>query len=166
MYITEEFVKQYEPMVHARVHSRLKKKGLVNTDLLETIPPLVWERVLKSDNYDTSKGALSTWLYYIIESVISNEIKKKAVSQDALDHSLPLEVANNVIGVEDAGDAKDELTRVFAAAELTRRDEGIMRDIHLEGYTYEETADRHGMGLEAVKKVAYRAMKALRDTVG
>jgi len=114
-------------------------------------------------SYDVKRGPFTTWLGWVTKSVVSNAAKKKARSEDALDHAVGLEVAANVIGEEDAGDARDELARVFQAAELSRRDEGIMRDIYLEGYTYEEVADRHGMGLEAVKKLVYRAMKVLRE---
>ena len=159
--VDNEFIKKYDKLIK----HMLVKLGVDSQDIHD-MSVLVYERLMSHWTYNEERGSFNTWLGYVVRSVVSNHRQKKARSHDALDHSLPLEVASNVIGDEDAGDAKDELTRIFEAAELTRRDEGIMRDIYLEGHTYEEAADRHGMGLEAVKSVVYRAMKALRLAAG
>lgn len=159
--IDNEFIKKHNSLIR-----KLIRAYGVDAQDVDDMSVLVYERLMSHYTYDEERGPFNTWLGWVVRSVLSNERKKTQRSHDALDHSLPLEVASNVIGAEDAGDAKDELARVFAAAELTRRDEGIMRDIYLEGHTYEEAADRHGMGLEAVKKVVYRAMKALRLAAG
>lgn len=161
MYIDDKFVKEYGGLVKDLL-LRAKLQG----EAFDRCWAAVWVRVLASDNYDAEKASISTWLWYVARSAIGNELKKMNRSTDALDHAtLSLEDANNYIGPEDAGTDADELDRIFKGARLSERDEAIMRDIHLEEMTYEEAAEKYSMELEAVKKVAYRAMMALRDTV-
>lgn len=154
----DNFIKQYRRLIR----QLLSKAGVGEFDL-DDFETLVYERLLRSWSYDPDRGPFNTWLGWVIRSVVSNERKRVSRSEDALDHAVDLEVAANVIGAEDAGEAKDELARIINAAGLVPRDEAILRDIHLKGFTYEETAERHGMTLEAVKKVASRTMQALRE---
>lgn len=162
MKVDNDFVKQYGPLIR----DRIRAQRVVPEEDVSDMESLVYIRLTSHPSYDSHRGPFTTWLGWVVKSVVSNEVKKKVRSTDALDHAVDLQAAANVIGAEDAGTAKDELTRIFKAAELTRRDEGIIRDIHLEGYTYEEAAERAGMTLEAVKKVVYRAMSALRSAAG
>lgn len=169
MDITDDFVDQYSNMVNARVHARLKREpDLYDADLEPVITSAVWERVLRTDNYDEDKGAVSTWLFYIIESVISNEIKKYKRSEDALDnYAQPLETAHNVIGAEDAGTAGDELTRLLDHAMrqnlVHARDVRILKDKHLGGYTAEELAKRYDLEVSTIYSILRDTMQALRE---
>lgn len=161
MKVDEEFVRQYKYLIRDRI--RAAGVGKRNVDELES---LVYERLLGHMTWDESRGKFTTWLGWVVRSVVWNWRKKKERSEDIMDADLlPLHEVN-VIGAEDAGDAKDELERIFTAAELTRRDEGIMRAVYLEGLTYEEAAEEFGLGFEAVKKVITKSMKALRKVAG
>ena len=161
MNIDDKFIEKYGGLITKLV----TKSGAKGADF-DRLKAAVWFRVMESDNYDESKGKISTWLWYIGRSAIGNEMKKMSRSQDALDHTeLSLEDANNVIGDEDAGTDLDELDRIFKSSGISLRDEGIVRDVYLRQMTYEEAAISNGIELEAVKKVMYRAMKALRAAV-
>jgi RNA polymerase sigma factor (sigma-70 family) len=156
--IDDEFFKKYSHLIADRVH----KEGVPKHEVDEYVG-LVYERLLSNFSYDPERGKLTTWLGWVVKSVVSNERKRQGRSQDALDHSVGLEAANTVIGAEDAGTVRDELERVFAAAGLSDRDERIVRDFHLEGYSAIEIARKRDMGVHAVQKILVRAMKALRD---
>ena len=161
MHIDDKFIKQYDSLV-----VKLVKKARVHGDDFDRIKAAVWLRVMESDNYDESKGKISTWLWFVGRSAIGNELKKMSRSQDALDHiDLSLEDVSNVIGDEDAGTNLDELDRIFNSSGVSERDERIVKDIYLREMTYAEAAISNGIELEAVKKVMYRAMKALREAV-
>ena len=158
MNIDNDFVKQYARLVMDRITRRTHH----DPDLTDTCYAKVWERVMQSDNYDEDKGAVSTWLYYIVESVVSNEQKKRARSKDALDHAVDLDAGNNVIGAEDAGTAEDELTRLFRNAQVSPQHMRIFKSYHLEDMSRREIAVRYGLPEETVKSILARTMKTLR----
>ena len=159
MDIDDEFVKKYDGLV-----TKLVKQSRFSGEDFDRLKAAVWIRVIQSNNYNPDKGKVSTWLWYVGRSAIGNELKLMNRSQDALDHSsLTLEAASNVIGSEDAGTDRDELDRLFASSTVSQRDESIVKDIPLRGMTYEEAAEKHGLNFQAVKKVVFRTMKALRQ---
>ena len=147
MNIDDEFFKKYSHLIADRVH----KEGVPKHEVDEYVG-LVYERLLSNFSYDPERGKLTTWLGWVVKSVVSNERKRQGRSQDALDHAVGLEAANT-----------DELERVFTAAGLSDRDERVVRDFHLEGYSAIEIARKRDMSVHAVQKVLVRAMKALRD---
>lgn len=158
MQIDDEFVKEYDGLICDRI-----AKSKINQDLFDEVRALVYRRILESDNYDPDKGALSTWIYMICRSVISNTYKKHQASKDALDQNcVDLEAAKNRIGDEDAGDPADELSRIFKATNVSTRDKNITRDVYLDGYTALEVAQKYRMTHHAVQKVLVRTLKALR----
>ena len=158
MYIDNKFVEKYDGLINAR----LERAG-IHGDAFTDIKGKIYERIMTSNSYDPDRGKITTWLWNICRSVISNEVKKNSRSQDVLDHpTLNLDEAYSVIGPEDAGTIQDELSRLFEASDMSYRDEAIVRDVYLEEYTYQQVADKNGMSLEAVKKVITRAMQALR----
>lgn len=159
MYIDNKFVEKYDGMI---THC-LNKAG-VRGDRFDDIKSKVYERIIEAENYDESKGKISTWLWYVIRSVISNEKKRASRSKDALDQeSVSIKEAEWVVGVEDAGTAEDELNRLFRGAPISKRDESILKDFYLEDYSAQECADRYNMEVRAVQQVIYRSMKALRQ---
>ena len=162
MYIDNKFVEKYDHLVD----DLLRKAKIPKGETYDALKGEVWIRVMNADNYDKSKGKVSTWLWYLGRSVIGNELKKMKRSQDALDHvDTDLSGAANVIGAEDAGTARDELGRMFKASKVSKRDESIFRDIHLNQLSYKEAEIKYSIGTEAVKKVMYRVMQAMRHVV-
>lgn len=161
MNIDDEFIKEYDGLV-----TKLVRKTGAQGDDFDRLKAAVWLRVMESGNYDESKGKISTWLWFVGRSAIGNELKKLNRSQDALDHvDLSLEDASNIIGEEDAGTDYDELDRIIKSSGISQRDQRIVKDVYLLEMTYAQVATNHGIELEAIKKVMYRAMKALRQSV-
>ncbi len=159
--VNDGFVKKYDSLISSRV----RRAGFYG-DRFDHIKSKIYERILSSNSYDPNKGKVTTWLWNVCRSVISNEVKKHVRSQDAMDHpSLSLDDANNVIGEGDAGTAKDEVARIMSKAKLAPRDESIIRDYHMIGMTAPEIAELYDMETRTVEQVIYRAMKALRQVV-
>lgn len=157
MKIDEKFYTDYDRLIRKLIRDRVRE------DEVDEYVGLVYERLLAHPSYDEERGPFNTWLGWVVKSVISNEQKRLDRSQDVLDHAEPLEAAASMIGAEDAGTAKDELERVFAAARLSERDERIVRSFHIQGYTADEVAKHMGMEAKAVRQVLFRAMQALRE---
>ena len=160
MYVDDEFVRKYDKLIADRIN-----RAKVPEDKFDEVRAEIYRRILSSDNYDPEKGAVSTWVHMICRSVISNMARKQAASRDALDHATDLGVARNKIGREDAGELSDELKRIFEVTNLSIRDINIVKDVHLNGYTMLEAAEKYRMKYYAVQKVVSRALKALRNAV-
>ena len=159
MYIDNDFVQKYDHLIKSRLDA-----ANLTIDQFDNFKSKIYERILESDNYDPNRGALTTWLYNICRSVISNELKKEGRSQDALDQEvLDLDSIHNKIGPEDAGDPRDEIDRLFKSITVSPRDEEIMRAVHLQGATPEEIAQEYELKITAVYKILARTMKALRQ---
>jgi len=159
MDINDDFVRQYDGLIT----SNLQRAG-VRGERFDELKAKVYERILTSDNYNPDKGKMTTWLWYIIRSVIRNEGKKLSRSKDALDQvTVDLDSASSVIGPEDAGTAGDELRRLFQKAQISPRDKQMVERYHLEEYTMRELAVMYSIPLRTTEQIIYRAMKALRQ---
>lgn len=162
MQVDGEFVKEYGRLLE----TRLLAEGVARHDIQDYMG-LVYERLLTNFSYDEERGPLTTWLGWVVKSVVSNQRKKESRSQDALDHSIDLDAANNTIGAEDAGEAKDELNRILYCASSTGlvsdRDVSIFKAHHLGGHTSEELSKRYNITSRSIEDIVYRTMKALRE---
>lgn len=158
MHIDNKFVKKYDGLIKDRLN-RLGVRG----EEFDEIREKIYERILSSDSYDPLRGKISTWLWQVIRSVVSNERKKASRSTDALDHDLlSLDEATHFVGPEDAGTARDEIFRLIEAADIVPRDKKMFLDFHLNGYTSKDLARRHKMNQRTVEQILFRTMKALR----
>lgn len=159
MNIDTEFVKQYDGMI-THILLRAGARG----ERFDTIKSKVYERLLGSENYDPTKGKISTWLWYVVRSVIRNETKLQHRSKDALDQECaPIEEAYNVVGHEDAGTAGDEIDRMLRRAPISQRDREIFEKFHLEAYRAKELARDYDLSLRTVEQILYRVMQTLRS---
>lgn len=163
MYIDDSFVQKYD----ALITDRLIKNGLGrNSELFDEIKGKVYERILRSNNFDPKKGSISTWLWNICRSVISNELKRKRRSQDAMDHDpADIDELTHFVGQDDAGTAKDEVDRVLRNSGLSQRDQSIVKSYWLDEMQISEVADKYSLEQRAAEQVIFRAMKALRKSV-
>ena len=158
MKIDNKFIEEYDGLII----ERLVTAGLYG-ERQDNMKSKVYERILRSENYDPEKGELSTWLWQVVRSVLSNEFRKKRDSKDAMDNQcLTIEETGAIIGHEDAGTAADELDRIFEEAQLSERDESMMRDFYLDNCSREDLERIYGMKDRAVEQVIYRSMKKLR----
>lgn len=160
MYIDNKFVSKYDGLINDRI-----KKASLPPQLHDTIKAKIYERILSSNNYDPNKSKLTTWLWKICASVISNEKVNLSRSKDIMDHEyLSIDQVTNLIGQEDAGDTLDEIDRIFKATVLSSRDKKIVRMYYLEEWTAKELSLMFGLEVRNVEKIIERAMKALRQT--
>ena len=157
--IDDNFVKQYDGLIK----ERLTRLGIRDPDEFDDLHNKVYERLMTSSAYDPKRGKVSTWLWTICRSVVSNERKKASRSQDVLDQdTVDLQSASSIIGQEDAGTARDEIDRLLSASGLSPRDQRMVIAYHINGLTMQELADKYGLTLRATEQVVYRSMKALR----
>ena len=158
MKIDNKFIEEYDGLII----ERLVTAGLYG-ERQDNMKSKVYERILRSENYDPEKGELSTWLWQVVRSVLSNEFRKKRDSKDVMDNKcLTIEETGAIIGHEDAGTAADELDRIFEEAQLSERDESMMRDFYLDNCSRKDLERIYGMKDRAVEQVIYRSMKKLR----
>ena len=161
MDIDNEFVEKYGALITERID-----RAGISGEFHSHVTAKIYERIITSNSYDPDRGKISTWLWQVCRSVISNEVKKQGRSQDAMDHNpIALEDANNIIGVEDAGDAAAELDRLFKNVGLSARDIAIVKAVKLHEIPPQDLADEFDLGVRAVEQIVYRAMKALKAEV-
>jgi len=169
--IDDKFVKKYDKVIYKAIR-RMK----IHPRAVEEIHFLVYERLMKHNNYNPDKAKVTTWLNLIVRSVVSNSTRKLRDSMDVHDRPDVREVKGedildegvtdiatqtHVIGDEDAGTARDELNRVIKASVLSKRDKQLVEDVFIQGYTQNEAAEVHSMTREAVGKALSRAMKVM-----
>lgn len=159
--VDDIFVERWDGLIMSRL-----KAEKVEQKYLDDVKTMVWMRLIEHPSYDPKRGTFTTWLGWVVKSVVSNETKKRNRSKDALDQTdgMALEEASSHIGAEDAGTAADELARVFrTTTSISARDKQIVEDIHLGGMSYQMVATKYGMKVKNVDLILSRAMKALRD---
>ena len=158
MNIDEEFVRQFDPLIR----HILKVDLHIPVSKIDEFTSEVYVRLLSHPTYDNERGPFTTWLKYVIRSVSGHKIEKENRSTDALDQACDLDAANNVIGVEDAGTAADELARIFSTCKVSLFHLEVFQEYHLSDYTRKEIAERYNLPEETVKSILTRVMKALR----
>lgn len=157
--VDDAFVKRWDSFIMSRLRA-----AKVQQAYIEDTKTAVYMRLLNSFSYDPDRGPFSTWLGWVIRSVVSNETKKRIHGSDALDQldNMELAEAGNIIGQEDAGTPADELDRVFSRTILSKRDKQMVRDKHLKGLTQRELSEKYGLSEGSIEVTLVRAMKALR----
>ena len=76
--IDDTFVRQYQGLIARQI----AKTGVTDWGELNDIMSDVFIRITENNNYDESKGAVTTWLTYVTRSVLGNHFRKKV--QDPL----------------------------------------------------------------------------------
>lgn len=158
MKVDNEFVKKYDSLIR----HILKEDLHIPVSKIDEFTSEVYMRLLSHPSYDEERGPFTTWLKYVIRSVSGHKIEKENRSRDALDNSIDLDSAHNIIGQEDAGTVEDELDRVFNATQVSPQHLEVFKSYHLEGSTRKEIAERFDLPEETVKSILTRVMKALR----
>lgn len=159
--IDDAFVRQYDKWVT----NALIRMGVVGDDT-DDYRALVYERLLEHNNYDPTKGKVTTWLNSVVRSVVSNERKKESRSQDIMDQNpVSLESVSGYIGAEDAGDARHQIDQIMRPLPISQRDREIFLKVHLKGMSHEEVGEEYGLSRMAAAKVCSRVMKLAQQSV-
>lgn len=168
----EEFVNLYETnksLVKACVYPKIYDKSMV-----EDVVQEVWLKVWKQkDNYTQDRGAISTWLTMIAESVVSSYLRTRVENQpdlvmdsqltppvldDPEDHPTsgswieetiesPYNTAADVEGL-------DQL--VFAGSTLSEQEAAVFNLIYWHGLSYEAVAKKFDIEVSSIGPVVTR----------
>jgi len=154
--IDNQFVADYNKWIIEGI----RRMGIRDHDAIDEYRWLVYERLLSHNNYDETKGKVTTWLNSVVRSVVSNQAKKLSRSEDVLDQTdrLGLDDAGSYFGNEDAGDTRDEIDRILGAVVASKRDKDIFLEVMLAERGRKEVAEEFGVGVEVVNKVVTRTL--------
>lgn len=159
-----QLVRELRPRVYG-YFVRLVRNRTEAEDLAQE----VFLRLFRSRISYKPKARLSTWVYHITQNVARNALRSQRrrptlpvdfsradelfLSAPEVPPSLPLE--------------RDELAQLVRAAvgELADRQRVAVTLHQLEGWTYNEVADRLGMSPKAAKSLLYRARNQLREAL-
>jgi RNA polymerase sigma factor (sigma-70 family) len=159
MKVDNKFVKEFDSMIR----KTLLRTGIYKHNI-EDVLPLVYERIIKHDNYDSEKGPLKGWIWMVTQSTARNVMVTKGRSKDVLDQqTLGLEEVKHVFSDSNV-DVEIELRDILRKAPISPRDKRLIKLVHLNGYTHKEAGKIEGISKEAASIALFRAMKALKDS--
>ena len=111
------------------------------------------------DTYDPTRASLSTWLYAITRSAVTDHYRTRRVHveyEDYMDTAAPAE--------EDEDDLLDCLADALLGLKARERDLIILH--YYKGHTLKKTAELMDMSYINAKVVHKKALSALRATMG
>lgn len=159
MDINNKFIKQYKDLIYSLIH----KAGVKDTESINKLFSNIIIRMIEHNNYDEDLSSPSTWITLVSRSEISNYIRARGNSKDALDQTiLPIHVANN----KSTGSEGDELTireliNRIKHSRIKPQWKHILIEKHYVGKTNREISEEMGLSYHNVRKIAVRALKQL-----
>lgn len=143
-----------------RVYSFLYFRVGGNKALAEDLTQDVFLKALNAfESYDPSIST-SSWIFTIARNHLINQLQKTRPSVD-LD-----EIENTIWDAEDWTDKLalnyDQKRLWSAIQQLPDEDATLVRLKHLEGWSYDDIAEKVGKNAGALRVQSYRALKALR----
>lgn len=161
MDIDNKFIEEYKNLIY----DLIRKATIKDKETTDEIFSLVIIRLIKHNNYDEEKAAISTWLTLVTRSVIGNYLKSKARSKDAMDQTkVPL--------VSLTGRRSSQLTDRLAIkdilkySKLTDQQQQILIMKYIYGDSYLEISKTLNLNFEQTRKIAHRAIKQLEKRYG
>lgn len=132
----------------------------MSEDVLQIVLLKIWE---KSNHFDSSKGALFTWLVSISRNAAIDKTRSK-------DFRLSQESRQGVevVSISNAITADDKLEQMFAKQLIEQLPEQQLKLINMsyfEGYTHKEIAGKLDIPLGTVKTRIRLAIKHLRSII-
>ena len=110
---------------------------------------------LKRATYDP-RFAFTPWLFAIARYKLVDHFRRAGARV-----SVPLEDAGVILAAESAEEGVVRRDVDTLLGRLPTRQQALMRDVRLAGYTMEEAAGRAGMSVSAAKVSIHRAMRRL-----
>jgi RNA polymerase sigma factor (sigma-70 family) len=138
----------------------------------QDIEDLVQETLIKVNNnlptYDSTKGAISTWIYRIATNVMIDHFKAR--SKQPITISVPIlsdnENTESLDSPENILSAEQSLININKAASLLSTEFlEVYRLRAVEGFSTKETADQLGIALGTAKSRYKRAKDSLQGVV-
>lgn len=172
--IDNDFIKSYENLIYKLILDT----GVKHRDTVDEIYSRVIQRVLISQyNYDSEKGAVSTWLTYQVRSVVSNYFRDRDAKKDITvrnerlmlkdDHQIDTVIkAITNSNLNDRAEIRQTAYDLIWSSPLSYRLKEAMSDKYLDAMTHKEIAEKRGIKESTVDKRIKRAMRKLRNIYG
>ena len=164
--ITDSFIKQYEGLIY----SEIRAKGIHNQDMIEDIFGNTVIRIMETrDNYNEDKGSISTWLVFQTRSVISNYLKSRRLSEDALDYAVSSPEERELYESVQLHEEDDTDTRASTLAydliyesSLDEDDKRLLYDFFVAGFTQAELSKQHNVHYKTIKNRIDKLLEILK----
>lgn len=149
---------QYTNMMYDSV----RKAGIFDEDMTSEIITTAIERINRTSSYDPARGSVSTWLPWVMRSVISNYCRNIKTSQDAMDQgTLPLDTIHNKI--DESHDFLKEVLSVIKDAQLTKKEKFLLYLKWNVGLTSAEIGKKLDCPPVLIRKRYSRVIHKLKD---
>ena len=156
--IDKDFLAEYGDMISKYIWS----KALEGREEYENLYNDVIIKLLEhKDKYDPDRGAVTTWVTWVMMSVVSHYFRDK--QQDALHNSLPL-LPEEIAGYsnsQDPSDQEDILSIISKVRGLSSRERNLLIDFAHLGYSLEELATRDKIPMRTLQTQLNRARAKL-----
>ena len=137
---------------------RLLKNGAEAEDALQEIYVKVWQR---ADQYAVSRASAMSWLIAIARNHAIDRLRTRRATYEELDEANA--VADETPGPEALAEAGGERKRIeICMQRLEDRVANAVRGAYLDGYSYQELADRHAVPLNTMRTWLRRSLLKLR----
>jgi RNA polymerase sigma factor (sigma-70 family) len=156
MDIDNKFIKQYRNLIY----NLIRKGGIRHRESIDEVFGNTIIRIINHNNYDESKGAISTWLTYVTRSVIYNYLDHHTRSEDALDQAkVPISSLSNKHSGQLS--ARQDLKSILKHSQLSDKQKEILYLKYVMGETYHNISIKLNLNFENVRKISFRSMKQL-----
>ncbi|WP_342563576.1 sigma-70 family RNA polymerase sigma factor [Paenibacillus sp. FSL R7-0345] len=152
---------RYEQMVYSFAY-RIVKDSMAAEEVMQELFMRIWKN---AEQYDSTKGKLSTWMFTVTRNIALDQLRKNNTRppQQSAD-------AEEVQQLRDTGVMTEEMVEMLMAGELVReallelsRDQQQVVDlIYYQGLTQQEVAYHVAVPLGTVKSRVRLAMKQLQ----
>ncbi|WP_010146135.1 sigma-70 family RNA polymerase sigma factor [Serinicoccus profundi] len=113
------------------------------------------------ESFNPSRGSERTWLVAITRHVIIDTVRARARRPVDVRAALPEPPPEP--GVDER--VADRLTLVAGLAQLSPEHRQVVVEVQVRGLSYDELAQRTGVGVGTLRRRMYYALRALRATV-
>lgn len=157
------FYDRWQPLVHAVVLRMLRQRD----DVADVVEEVFWQAWRQAERYETSRGAVQTWLLTIARSRALDRVRSlKRLREEPFEGEngeVFLELATDGDPSMDAESSERRKIVLAALAELPAEQREALELGYFGGLSQSEIAERLGQPLGTVKTRMRLAMQKLRD---
>ncbi len=154
--INKEFLDEYGDMISKYIWSKDLQGRPEYDDLYNDV---IIKLIESKEKYDSSRGAVSTWVTWVMRTVVYNYFRHK--QQDATHNS-------EMLGLDTESDPSDheDVKRIISRAQgLTDYDREVLIGFYHYGYTHSELAERHKVKENTMYQTVHRAKNKLSSEI-
>ena len=140
----------------------IRKAGVTDEDVTSDILTITVDRINRTRTYDPERGAVTTWLPWVMRSVISNYFRDQKTSNDAMDQgTVPLDRLTNKM--DERYDFRIEVLHVIQDSRLHNKDKILLYLKWNDGFNLKEISERLGISHDAARQQYSRAVRQLKE---